>query len=43
MFRSDSVVAPAKAVVSATMIFWICLILRLNTELKRPSTGTVVK
>ncbi len=43
MLRSDSVVAPASAVVSATITFWIVLILRESTELRIPSTGTVRK
>ena len=33
MLRSDSVVAPASAVVSATMTFWIVLMRLLSTEL----------
>ena len=41
--RSDSVVEPASAVVSATMTFWICLMRRLSTELSRPRSGTVRK
>ncbi len=43
MLRSDSVVDPASAVVSATMTFWICLIRRLSTELSTPRIGTVRK
>jgi K+ transporter len=43
MFRSDSVVEPARAVVSATMTFWIVLIFRERTELRVPSRGTVRK
>ena len=39
MLRSDSVVAPARAVVSATMTFWIVLILRERTELSEPEQG----
>ena len=43
MLRSDSVVDPASAVVSATITFWICLMRRLSTELSTPSIGTVRK
>ncbi len=43
MLRSDSVVDPASAVVSATITFWICLMRRLSTELRMPSSGTVRK
>ena len=43
MLRSDSVVDPASAVVSATMTFWICLMRRLSTELSTPRIGTVRK
>ena len=41
MLRSDSVVEPASAVVSATMTFWIFLIRFDSTELRRPISGTV--
>ncbi len=41
MLRSDSVVAPASAVVSPTICFCTVLILRLSTELNPPSSGTV--
>ncbi len=41
MLRSDSVVAPASAAVSATITFWIVLIRRESTEESRPRTGTV--
>ena len=43
MFRKDSVVAPARAVVSVTIRFWTVLTLRLNRELRLPSSGTVNK
>src|SRR5215475_21333 len=43
MLRRDSVVAPASAVVSATMTFWIVLMRRLSSELSPPSNGTVIK
>jgi hypothetical protein len=43
MLRRDSVVAPASAVVSATMTFWIVLIRLLSTELSPPSSGTVIR
>ena len=43
MLRSDSVVDPASAVVSATITFWIFLMRRLRTELRTPSIGTVRK
>ncbi len=43
MFRSDSVVAPARAVVSATITLCTSLIFRERTELRRPSRGTVRK
>jgi hypothetical protein len=43
MFRRDSVVEPASAVVSLTI--WVCTILirRLSTELSTPSSGTVAR
>ncbi len=41
MLRSDSVVEPASAVVSATMTRWIFLIRFESTELRTPSSGTV--
>ena len=41
ILRSDSVVAPASAVVSRTMCFCTSLILRLSTLLNPPSSGTV--
>src|SRR6185369_10506398 len=43
MLRSDSVVAPASAVVSATMTRWIFLIRRDSRELRTPRTGMVRK
>jgi hypothetical protein len=43
MFRSDSVVAPARAVVSATITFWMVLIRRDSVELSQPRRGTVRK
>ena len=43
MFRSDSVVDPARAVVSATIEVWILLMRRLRVELRTPSSGTVRK
>ena len=43
IFRKDSVVAPANAVVSATMTFWIFLIFRLRTETSMPRMGIVMK
>ena len=39
MFRRDSVVEPASAVVSATITFWIVLIFLLSTLLSMPSSG----
>ena len=41
MLRSDSVVEPASAVVSATITFWIFLIRFDSTELSTPRTGMV--
>src|SRR5882762_4701960 len=41
MFRKDSVVAPARAVVSVTIRFWTVLTLRLNRELRLPGNGPV--
>ena len=43
MLRSDSVVEPAKAVVSATITFWMFLIRPLNAQLSVPSSGTVAR
>ena len=43
MLRSDSVVEPARAVVSATICFWMVLMRLLSTELMTPSSGTVRK
>ena len=43
MLRSDSVVEPASAVVSATITFWTVLIRRDSTEDSQPSSGTVAK
>ena len=43
MFRSDSVVDPASAVVSATIVFWTTLIRRDSTDESQPSSGTVAK
>jgi hypothetical protein len=43
MLRSDSVVAPARAVVSATITFCTVLMRRLRVELSHPSRGTVRK
>ena len=43
MLRSDSVVDPASAVVSATIFFWMRLMRRDSTELSQPSSGTVAK
>ena len=43
MFRNDSVVDPARAVVSATIVFWTVLIRRDSTEESQPSSGTVTK
>ena len=43
MLRRDSVVAPASAVVSATITFWMTLIFLLSTELSTPRSGTVRK
>ena len=41
MLRSDSVVAPASAVVSFTMVFWMDFTRLLNDELMKARTGTV--
>jgi len=43
MLRRDSVVDPARAVVSATITRWMVLIFLLRTELSTPSSGTVRK
>ena len=43
MLRSDSVVEPASAVVSATITFWTTLIFLLSVELSQPRIGTVRK
>ena len=41
MFRRDSVVAPASAVVSFTMVFWIVFTRLLSDELMNARIGTV--
>ena len=41
MLRKDSVVAPASAVVSFTMVFWMTFTRLLSEELMKASTGTV--
>jgi hypothetical protein len=41
MLRSDSVVAPASAVVSDTICFCTVLMRLDRTELRKPSIGTV--
>ena len=41
MFLSDSVVEPASAVVSATIVIWIFLMRRLSVELSTASRGIV--
>ena len=41
MLRSDSVVAPARAVVSLTITFWMVFTRLLSEELMNASTGTV--
>ena len=43
MFRRDSVVDPASAAVSATIVFWTTLIRRDSTDESQPSSGTVAK
>ena len=43
MLRSDSVVEPARAVVSATIVFCTRLMRRESTELSQPRSGTVAK
>ena len=43
MLRSDSVVEPASAVVSATITFCTRLMRRDSTELSQPRSGTVAK
>jgi hypothetical protein len=43
MFLSDSVVEPASAVVSATIVVWILLMRRLSVELRTASRGTVAE